>query len=784
MTHVRDGASDERRHRQVLKWLALPYLLFVVYGSLVPLHFTPIAWDQAVLAYSNMPFARYSPDSRLDWAVNVMLFVPLAFIWFGLLDSRPECRVWRVPLVVALASVLAAGIEFTQLWFPPRVTALNDIIAESAGAGIGIALWIWRGRTITAHAVGWAVASHHHGRWTSAFYAYLGLLFLYNLMPLDLTVSLHEIWDKWRDQRILVLPFQYRGPFTDAVIGWIVDVVAWVPVGVLALVARVGRPMRLWLACIAIAALLEGLQLFVFSRVSDFTDVLTAAMGTGIGLRAGFHFGVGTRGLIAENEHEATARLLGRPVWWAGAFGYSLLLLVVFWYPFDFRVDAAFAHDRLLQLSRLPFYGLLSGGEFQAIGNLLQKSGLYIPLGLMLGRCCKGLHRPQFGMAALVTIAWALALPAGIELGQLLLPEKFPDPSDCILAAVGLAIGASLVRALPNRAPLKPGTGKHRRFNWRLSVAWAGISVVIALATRLPGVPYNVREALDPRAGFLAPAVCAAFLLWIAFLPVWAPRLLRPGRAGRGLCLWPLLLAGHAIIAYALLQFAVTRETMEDIVGSPILHWPDGIELFARGCTLIAATTWLLLGGALFAAQSTLERSRRQAVALWLTLSLAMLPIFHWTIFTQAATDNLTELVAGDAAPWATGLIAVWFVGLGATAARIMNSIRTRSVLRGVTLVGLSVILGFLLVNLATATAIVKYGATFSALQFLLSPDREHYADTATLLMRYSFLHVGLVVGLAVCFASFGRQDVDSKGNRGRRRAERKPTTRRPDAPE
>jgi hypothetical protein len=57
---------------------------------------------------------------------------------------------------------------------------------------------------------------------------------------------------------------------------------------------------------------------------------------------------------------------------------------------------------------------------------------------------------------------------------------------------------------------------------------------------------------------------------------------------------------------------------------------------------------------------------------------------------------------------------------------------------------------GYLLLTLGTADRIEKYGSTFSALQFLLSPDREHYASGAAILGLYAFAHALAWAGIAL----------------------------------
>ena len=55
----------------------------------------------------------------------------------------------------------------------------------------------------------------------------------------------------------------------------------------------------------------------------------------------------------------------------------------------------------------------------------------------------------------------------------------------------------------------------------------------------------------------------------------------------------------------------------------------------------------------------------------------------------------------------------------------------------------------FVLLSASAEPALTKYGKVFSALQFLLSPDRAHYVSQGELVARYGLAHL-LLVGAVV----------------------------------
>ncbi len=129
---------------------------------------------------------------------------------------------------------------------------------------------------------------------------------------------------------------------------------------------------------LATAVGLEFMQLFVYSRVSDVTDLFTAAAGAALGAWLG--------GRLAVREAPS-----GQPLPWSAwlplvlAAGWVAVLLFVFWFPFDFRTDGAFLRERLHNfLGRVPFEAYYYGTEFRAVTEVLHKVLFFTPLGALL----------------------------------------------------------------------------------------------------------------------------------------------------------------------------------------------------------------------------------------------------------------------------------------------------------------------------------------------------------------------------------------------------------------
>ncbi|MFZ1545724.1 MAG: VanZ family protein [Candidatus Nitrotoga sp.] len=434
--------------------LAVAYTLFAIYGSLVPLNFQHHSWQEASEAFSHIRYLNLKIGNRADWVANILLFIPLAFFWSGALWPA---RGWVFRVLVALWVLIACfglsvAIEFVQLYFPPRTVSLNDILAEGLGAVVGVIAWCIFGRRLSEWLAGWRSARGSPALSGRLLYLYVFVLFTYNLLPLDLTLSPVEIFHKWHEGRVVLIPFSFvfANP-AEAWYGLLTDALIWMPVAFLWRLSPPTVRLTPLFAVIWIATFLEFLQLFVYSRVSDTTDIITAAIGAGMGTWLSRHWaGQAQQAMQGGIASRSQAWLwLGFALVWIG------LLAAIFWYPFDFHTGRAFIMERLQSLNRVPFETYYYGTEYRAVTEVLHKVGFFIPLGLLLALGVAQIRhyswRQIAGWAALIAIG---LVAFGIELGQLLLPGKFADITDWALETLGGLMGYIFFKVIHGRLGL------------------------------------------------------------------------------------------------------------------------------------------------------------------------------------------------------------------------------------------------------------------------------------------------------------------------------------------
>ena len=755
------------------RWLFLGYLVFVIYGSLVPLTFVAHPIGAALNDLRALRDLPLSFASRSDWATNLVLFIPLTFLAGQSLGNRGASQALTGVLIAMAACALAIGIEFAQMFFPPRTPSQNDIVALSISGVIGmLAQWAF-GSRVQAWCMGYWQHELQRDKVSLLLKAYLVVLFAFNVMPLDLAISPVEIFHKWREGRVVLVPFGgLKGPVTQMLYQVVTDILIWMPAGALwALrpghgiwhIARKGL-----LAALAI----EMLQLFVMSRTTDVTSVGLATLGSVLGAVGVLRLGrANTLGLS-----QLPANIwLGWWVVWLGA------TLAVFWLPFDFDPDRLSLSAAVEAFTRTPLNNYYFESEFMALNEVLRKVGFFIPGGMLWALSGSAQH--PGGRTPSRRPVWVLLLLAlAIETGQLMLPERVADLSDFLLESLGAVLGYKMAHWIgrprlsdtpmhtPPPHPSSPAAqarnsmptpleaGDSTRMSlyaipkppigYKTHLFWCALTAIfLALVLNLPVMPYNLRELVAPGAwGVVSVLGLALTLYWIAN----GPFLLLPVQRRPFLLALPLTLVGHGLVTWFLLRIAVPLESIYDIAGSPVLDWPWEWELMGRYLGLHVAVMLQVLGAVLLV--RTLQRTDTLSdVVYWLMVSLLLAWPLYTLNVTWTDTDNLVELMGdhasfGAASAMANGLLMACLAGSALSAAGV------RGCPQRWRLLGVAVFAAGTSTALFWAGAehlIVKYGQAFSAFQFLLSTNRGNYAHGMELALRYMLAFGGVTLGLA-----------------------------------
>lgn len=442
-------------HRGTYLALAVFFTAIAVYGSLVPLRFRALAFSEALARFRAIPFHPPGPGTRADWAANVLLFIPLGYLWLGVrgVDHRAVRKtLLAAPIVVLLLAGLSASLEFLQLWFPDRSVSGNDIVAETLGAAVGVSLWLFAGQALTDWLRSHTADRRPKSRIDRLLEDYFVLLAILSVWPLDLSISVSDLAEKYQRGLISIVPFSGGMESAYAMLGGIAQ---YIPLGVLAAtwLTPAKRPVRplatsVVLGVLVVAAI-EMARLLVLPRFTSTDHVIFGTLGVALG--AGIASWLGKGGSHARSP--VAARRRPWQLWSCAAVAYAVLLVAVSCWPYRP------IHDRQeLKARYVGFWNVQveTLAEPYAILDLCAVAMLYAPLGGLLAMVAASEPLPaairRIMLAMLLVIAAAFA--TAIEMLQVPLPPNVPSVGDVMAGTLGVAAGMMLVAWLvPRRNP-------------------------------------------------------------------------------------------------------------------------------------------------------------------------------------------------------------------------------------------------------------------------------------------------------------------------------------------
>ena len=439
------SAPSKPRHTQLFTGRlfvggALAAALFAAYISLVPFHFQDLsgaALEEALLAALD-----WTVTSKANFLANVVLFIPIAFLAAGGLGLQRHVFV-KVTGITGACLVLSVVIESLQVFVPGRTPSIVDVAAQTAGVGLGLAMWAVLGSETER----WLVRASRGGGVSniqSLLAGYVGLRTIFLLLPLDVTVSLSTLAEKYRAGRIRLAPFQ--DPANVGLIqDFTIDLILAAPIGVLALLAWSGRHARRSApAALALSVLyvgmLEAAQVFIVSRVADTTDLISGCLGAALGVF------VAARFVPLTGANPPASGVYARVLI---AVGVVVAYVAYNWSPFDFVLSGEFVRQRLEAVTWVPFYSYYENPELKAAVDLVRKMCIAAPVGIAAAIGLAQKAGPFLRLQWFLCSIGALVFFAVVEVGQLLLPERYPDVTDIVISMVAFAAAAWVWQSVP-----------------------------------------------------------------------------------------------------------------------------------------------------------------------------------------------------------------------------------------------------------------------------------------------------------------------------------------------
>lgn len=405
----------------------IAYVVVVLLATLTNLNFDPDPARVAERLQRALHWALNGSDV-VDAARNVALFAGFGVVW--IVTSPPE-HPWRqTARITLLGFLLSLGVEVVQLASASRMSSINDVATNTAGALTG-ALAIVTIVSVLHHVR--PVRTHLIFPFFPMAGAYMGAVAAEMFAPFWWRERMPGTGGSIADR--LVYALQHVLGATPESIS-LFDLVAFSPAGAMAVLALAELGLSYGAACwltvlggFALAATMEiahgiaGQPIVIGAIVSH---TLGIALGAVIAWR-------GTSGAMRRiPSRRARARLL--------LAAYAILLAFWTWRPFVVRWDTQVILDQLT-LAHLTPLGLMSGEvDLFGVMDLVRQFCLFLPLGSLLAVW------PLTRHGRLAYVLPAIYLSIALELGQLLVIGRTFDVTDVLTQCAAIGVGLVVVR--------------------------------------------------------------------------------------------------------------------------------------------------------------------------------------------------------------------------------------------------------------------------------------------------------------------------------------------------
>lgn len=724
---IADTANLQSANKALIS-LLFAYYVFFVYASLVP--FTPsgISFDAAIAQFGALSFIQFNIDSIADWTTNYLLLMPAAYFicvlnFSGKIKTTVLVKTLLIFIIWVLTGVL---IEFAQLFFEGRVTSAKDVHAQIAG--IATAIVIYFATRSRANRLLLLLGSDAiTNRWLGLGYTLLFMFCFYSLMPLDLTLDIGLLGEKWRDGRINLIPFIFSsGSLGRHLVGVLVDIAIWTSITMCFLASRKYSASGVLRLLVFTALLLEIAQILVISRYTDTTDIVSAFLGVGFALLLS-NRKIGFNSLLNRSPLATFATLAG--AWY-------MLLAIMYGFGQE-PINAEYQLSaNLANYFKTPFIGYWQDEIFNAMIQLARKTVAFVPFGVLLAwHGIKNRHHPKIVFFLIWIVV--LLLVVLLEMLQVLFVNRVASSTDTILNLVGVLGGYLVTRIFltppvtgnKSTTPSSPSSEPHFYSAYLPYGLFLGLAGLLYAATNAPQVPYNVKELFLQYPSLISASLFTICLLAIFRLPSTMLSALNQYRKlehANVLFAWLI----YTLIVTGLVYITFPNEALHDIVGSPVWKWlPSFLEFLYRFFFLIAPLSLSLFLFASYRFKTELKKTSVISLGFFYSLLLFMsLPIWFMVVIYQAGTDNLTELMVNEGhSPIVLCIpLAMIMFGIATNIATIWPTQLLTLRLAQWVLVPIAASLAILqLLNWGLASIVVKYDRVFTPLQFLFSPDRE-----------------------------------------------------------
>lgn len=416
---------------------AFAYLAFVIYGSLVPLTFSPMPLNEAWSSFQSIRHLDLGTGSRADWIANILLFIPLTFFWMAYLSKTSRIfNLGSALIILFLSTLLIFSIEFTQLFFPPRTVSINDLQAEFIGSIIGIIIWFTLHENIEKKAL--QLFGDRKTALRSFLVFYLTIYFFLSFFPFDFLVNFDELSRKFNSQYIswFIVKDLCLGT-SQCIIKTGSEILLLIPVGFLycSIVNR-NQPCKL-AALISqglfFSIMIEAIQFFIASGITQGFSILTRVFGLVLGYKL----------FRLDQKYTLSNYIVNKKILLFFYLPLYIILIILSRKFSSYSLSHLISFEEKLEaLSFIPFYYHYYTSETVAMVSLLSNFLLYFPIGLFYGLWN---YHNIITKKAYSTLLTAGAVALIIETSTLLFSNQHADPTNILIAVIASYTGFYII---------------------------------------------------------------------------------------------------------------------------------------------------------------------------------------------------------------------------------------------------------------------------------------------------------------------------------------------------
>jgi len=351
------------------------------------------------------------------------------------------------------------------VFVPSRSSSVTDVVAAIVGTIVGLVGWRVLAADVARWSEQWIVGDR--ARVVRAALAVYSLALIFVIFwPLDITLDPSGLAHKFRTGGVVLNPLRSPAMSLGALPAMLLAFLVAIPVGGWASVAGARGPRRSGVSAALLAvglfAAVEAAQVLILSCRADSFEFIVNASGALAGVLL-------TAMLVrqADSVRPTSAELNRGHIWILGLTASLVFYAVYNLSPFNFSMAPELIRDRIGDLVGTPFYGYYINPQFKALGDALTKISLGVAIGLFLQLWLGAQPMPYTRAASIAGVFLATVFLTAVEAGQVILPTRYPDDTDIILAVMGVVLGMWVVRAFGGlthaRGEVQPQLRAHRR---------------------------------------------------------------------------------------------------------------------------------------------------------------------------------------------------------------------------------------------------------------------------------------------------------------------------------